>query len=261
MARLADHVISGAQSIMEGIAKLLGQSHIHLSSPVASIDDRGSYVAVKSTTGRTFHGRKCIISIPSTLLRTINIQPLLPRPVQDMADATKLGDYNKSIVCYDRPWWREQGYNGFFMSYQGYISVARDTSVDEKRLYCLTCFMNGEAGAEWSRVAPYLRRKVVLDQIADVFQQGLDSEVYRPIEIFEQVWKDELYSQGALVPIPALGHLTECAATYGKPVGNIHFVGTEYADEWKGYMEGALDSGERGAAEVVLALGPPRAQL
>jgi monoamine oxidase len=261
MASLADHVIAGAQSIMKGIAELIGHSHIHLSSPVASIDDRGSYVAVTSTNGRTFHGRKCIISIPSTLLRGINIQPPLPRPTQDMANATKLGDYNKSIVCYDRPWWREQGYNGFFMSYQGYISVARDTSVDERRLYCLTCFMNGEAGAEWSRLASHQRRKVVLDQIADVFQQGLDSEAYRPIEIFEQVWKDELYSQGALVPIPALGHLTGYAATYGKPVGNIHFVGTEYASEWKGYMEGALDSGERGAAEVVAALGPPRAQL
>ncbi|RHZ60123.1 putative flavin-containing amine oxidase [Aspergillus thermomutatus] len=36
--------------------------------------------------------------------------------------------------------------------------------------------------------------------------------------------------------------------------GNLHFAGTETAGEWKGYMEGAIRSGERAAAEVVKAL-------
>lgn len=39
------------------------------------------------------------------------------------------------------------------------------------------------------------------------------------------------------------------------PFGAIHFVGTETSFEWKGYMEGAVRSGERGAAEVIEALG------
>jgi len=34
----------------------------------------------------------------------------------------------------------------------------------------------------------------------------------------------------------------------------VHFVGTETAYEWKGYMDGAVRSGERGATEVVDAL-------
>jgi len=37
-------------------------------------------------------------------------------------------------------------------------------------------------------------------------------------------------------------------------VGNVHFVGVETAGEFKGFMEGAVRSGERGAAEVVDAL-------
>jgi monoamine oxidase len=36
----------------------------------------------------------------------------------------------------------------------------------------------------------------------------------------------------------------------------VHFVGTETASEWKGYMEGAVRAGERGAKEVVEALEP-----
>lgn len=246
---------------MKEMATLLSHAHIHLSTPVASIQDDKHTLCVTTTTGKTFTARKCIVSIPSTLYRDINIQPPLPQPAQELSGSTKLGHYNKSIVCYDRPWWRDLGYNGFFMCYEGYVSVARDTSVDENRLYCLTCFVNGTAGADWSRLAPHERRKAVLEQIAEVFDQDKDSEAFCPIEIFDQIWQHELYSKGALVPITAPGHLTKFADVYGRPVGNIHFVGTEYATEWKGYMEGALDSGERGAGEVIAALAQAKARL
>lgn len=35
-----------------------------------------------------------------------------------------------------------------------------------------------------------------------------------------------------------------------KPVGNIFFAGTETATQWSGYMEGAVQAGERAAREV-----------
>lgn len=40
--------------------------------------------------------------------------------------------------------------------------------------------------------------------------------------------------------------------------GKVHFVGTETAYEWKGYMDGALRSGLRGAEEVTKALESPK---
>jgi monoamine oxidase len=39
-----------------------------------------------------------------------------------------------------------------------------------------------------------------------------------------------------------------------EPYRNLHFASTETAGEWKGYMEGAIRSVERAAAEVVEAL-------
>ncbi|KAI1659171.1 hypothetical protein F4813DRAFT_354078 [Daldinia decipiens] len=38
------------------------------------------------------------------------------------------------------------------------------------------------------------------------------------------------------------------------PVGNIHLVGTGTAVVWKGYMDGAVRSGQRGAEEVITSL-------
>jgi monoamine oxidase len=40
-----------------------------------------------------------------------------------------------------------------------------------------------------------------------------------------------------------------------RPVGLIHWAGTETAQRWHGYMDGAVESGQRVAAEVLAALG------
>jgi monoamine oxidase len=37
----------------------------------------------------------------------------------------------------------------------------------------------------------------------------------------------------------------------GEPVGPIHWAGTETASQWTGYLDGAVRSGERAAAEVL----------
>jgi monoamine oxidase len=39
-----------------------------------------------------------------------------------------------------------------------------------------------------------------------------------------------------------------------EPVGRIHWAGAETASEWNGYMDGAVESGERVAREVLAVL-------
>jgi len=49
--------------------------------------------------------------------------------------------------------------------------------------------------------------------------------------------------------------LTGYSPALRAPIGRQHWAGTETATEWSGYMDGALQSGERAAAEVLAALG------
>ena len=49
-------------------------------------------------------------------------------------------------------------------------------------------------------------------------------------------------------------HVLEFAgdgALLRKPLGRIHWAGTETADYWTGYMDGAVRSGERAAREIL----------
>jgi monoamine oxidase len=44
--------------------------------------------------------------------------------------------------------------------------------------------------------------------------------------------------------------ITEYGRSLIPPVGRIHWAGTETSTFWNGYMDGAVRSGERAAAEV-----------
>ena len=50
------------------------------------------------------------------------------------------------------------------------------------------------------------------------------------------------------------GVWTQFGPALRDPVGRIHWAGTETATRWNGYMDGAVQSGERAAAEVIKTL-------
>ena len=53
------------------------------------------------------------------------------------------------------------------------------------------------------------------------------------------------------------GVLTSFGEALRAPIGRLRWAGTETATEWNGYMDGALQAGERAAQETLAALGRP----
>ncbi len=47
------------------------------------------------------------------------------------------------------------------------------------------------------------------------------------------------------------GTWTQLGPALRAPVGRVHWAGTETATVWCGYMDGAVQSGERAAAEIL----------
>jgi monoamine oxidase len=64
-------------------------------------------------------------------------------------------------------------------------------------------------------------------------------------------WHDEKWSRGGPVGLMAPGTLTALGPALRAPVGPVHWAGTDTASEWNGYMEGAIQAGERAAREVL----------
>lgn len=223
---------SGSQSVAKGIAARLPTGSVRLSTPVSAIDDLRTHVLVTSTTGEMFNAKKVVISLPTPLYKDICISPPLPPAKEQVTSSTFLGTYTKVIVCYDKPWWQDLGYSGLTLAFEGPIAVARDSSVAANRQFSFTCFVNGEPGRKWSKLPQHERRAQILAQLATMYDN--DDAVYKPIEIFEQEWINEKYSKGAVCPIFSEKGLLSQDEAYKRSVGNLHFVGTEFASEWKG---------------------------
>ena len=59
------------------------------------------------------------------------------------------------------------------------------------------------------------------------------------------------WTRGCPVSVLGPGTLVDFGAAIRKPVGRIHWAGTETSTYWNGYMDGAVRSGERAAREVL----------
>ncbi|KAL7623765.1 hypothetical protein AAE478_005318 [Parahypoxylon ruwenzoriense] len=243
----------GMQSISQGLASELVAGALHLNTVVKSVRQTrdGSY-EVHSSAGAVFRGKHVVVSVPTSLYRTIEFSPALPEKKQKLGRSTALGHYSKTVLVFEKPWWRDADLSGVLVSSSGPISFTRDNSVPEDDQWSIACFLVGERGRAWAKLPPAEREESVLKQFNEVFSTATATVVPEPSAVHEYIWSNQPFFQGAPSPVMGPGVLTTVGSdALREAVGNIHFVGTETSVVWKGYMDGAIRSGHRGADEVI----------
>jgi monoamine oxidase len=248
-------LVKGTQSIAIGLAGLLKPGSVHLNSPVRSIEQNIDSVYVIAGKGN-YLSRRVIVSVPTPLYKEIAFQPPLPAAKLELSQQNKLGYTNKVILRYGYPWWRETNLCGMLQSFKGPVAVARDSSVDGCGQFSLTCFCVGEPGRELSKLQRSERFKIVVEHIKSTIGAGMAAP--EPLGIEEMEWTKDQWAQGCPCPASPPGVMTQFEPALRIAHGKVHFVGTETSYEWKGYMDGAVRSGERGAREVIQILGNPK---
>ncbi|KAI0885021.1 putative amine oxidase [Annulohypoxylon maeteangense] len=251
----------GMQAIAEGLASELTLGSLHLNTAVKSIEqkDDGLY-EVNSAAGAVFTAKHVVVSIPTPLYKTIEFTPALPESKRNLGENTTLGYYSKVTLVFENPWWQTANLSGVMTSMKGPISFTRDTSSPDDDQWSITCFVVGEMGRVWNKLSEAERQKAVLEQFNTVFSTA--TAVPEPIAIHEKIWADEPFFFGAPSPVMAPGVLTSLGSdVLREQARNIHFVGTETSVVWKGYMDGAVRSGQRGAEEVIKSLRGTRLRL
>lgn len=96
------------------------------------------------------------------------------------------------------------------------------------------------------------RCKIIANSFAAAF--GIE-EARQPIHYEEGEWNSDQYIGGGYYMMPQLGFLTRFGPYLRQPVGRLYFAGTECAFNWSGYMNGAVQAGERAARQLLVALG------
>jgi monoamine oxidase len=159
-----------------------------------------------------------------------------------------MGSVTKLMAVYDRPFWRDAGWSGEVHDATGPVSSLFDVSPPggPAVLASLTC---GARSRELSALPPGQRRRRIIDAMV----RWLGPEAATPLHVADVSGEDEEFSGGGYAGMPSPGTLIP-SARLAAPIGRVHFAGTETATRSNGYIDGAIASGERAAAEVLAHL-------
>ncbi|MDX6585792.1 MAG: monoamine oxidase [Solirubrobacterales bacterium] len=240
--------VGGTGRITERMAKALGK-RIVLKAPVTRIKQTKAGVTVHGK-GVSVRAKRVIVAIPPALASRITYKPLMPSRRDQLTQRISQGTLMKATCVYDEPFWREDGLNGTVVSYEGPVNVTYDASPPDGSPGVIFGFIGGDVARDFRDLTPSARKAAVLAN----FTKYYGAEAGSPKDYFESDWPGEQWSRGGPVGFTSPGALYAYGRSLREPVGRIHWAGTETAGYWVGYMDGAVRSGERVAAEVLAEL-------
>jgi monoamine oxidase len=159
------------------------------------------------------------------------------------------------MAFYSEPFWRADGLSGSAVSDPGPLSIIFDNSPPDGSPGIIVGFLEGHWARELGRAGEEERRAAALENLARIFGARAAS----PERYLERNWTDEEWSRGCYMGYTPPGVLTAYGPAIRTPIGAIHWAGTETATVWNGYMDGAIQSGERAAQEALAAVVPAAA--
>ncbi len=240
--------VEGAQNVAELLAQKLGD-RVRLAAPVRAIEQTSDEVRIVSD-GGVHRARRVVVAVPPLFAGQIQYQPSLPVLRDQLTQRMPMGATLKVIATYPRPFWRERGLSGEAVTDDGPMACVFDDSAHDGSEHALLGFVVGQPARDLAARSPNERRRTLLGELGRLF----GAEAASPERYVEHDWQAEPWTRGCPIGFAAPGVLTSCGSALREPIGRLHFAGTETARQWTGYMEGAVESGERAADEALREL-------
>ncbi|TAE41711.1 MAG: flavin monoamine oxidase family protein [Runella slithyformis] len=243
-----ERIVGGAQTIANKMAATFADK-ICFNSPVKTILQEGAGVKIIAKE-KEYGAKKVIVAIPPTLAGRIDYQPIMPANRDSLTQRMPMGSVWKTYAIYDKPFWRDAGLNALVATPNGYITVTFDNSPKDGSKGILMGFVLGNQAKAFSELSAAQRRQEALAAFTTFFGK----KAQNPVQYLDHSWATEEWSRGCYAGVMPPGVWTSVGKTLRAPVGHIHWAGTETAEVWNGYIEGAVRSGERVAKEILECL-------
>lgn len=239
--------VGGMGAISGPMAAELGAA-LHLSQPVRKIAQDADGVTVTAD-GLTVRARRAVVAIPLAIAGSIDYEPMLPVDRAFLNQRMPSGAVIKTSVIYDEPFWRADGLSGQTTSPGSPATLTIDACTDTASPGIMCVITEGPAARRLCGLDAADRKAVIIRELVDRF--GDKANGHR--EFHEQNWTMDRYSGGGMISHAPTGVLTEFGYTLREPCGRVHWAGTESSAIMCGWIDGAVRSGERAAAEVLAA--------
>ncbi|HEX5058888.1 MAG TPA: NAD(P)/FAD-dependent oxidoreductase [Kofleriaceae bacterium] len=227
----------GAQGLALRLAEGLSD-RVQLGEPVTAIEQDEDGVTVRAR--ESYRAKRVVLAIPPPLVKKLAVD--LPPGARAYVNAAFSGRVVKCFAAYAKPAWRDRGYSGESYHPRGAVRATVEIAGEPP---VLLAFVVGTEAARWSTREPEDRKREALAAFAPFSADP-------PLDYLEVDWGSDPWSAGCVPALPP--RALSAGARWRECHGRLHIAGTESAAQWPGYMEGAIDAGERAATEVLAAL-------
>lgn len=245
-----DRIEGGSQLVAQRLTERLPDGTLELDAPAHRVEQTDDAVVVDA--GRVVvRGRRAIVAVPPALTAAMQFVPVLPPSRAQLVQRMPHGSVIKCMAVYDEPWWRAEGLSGSAADPDGPVTITFDnTPPGDGAPGVLLGFLEGDHARRLGAVSPEERQRAVVGSFVKLF--GVRAA--DPVDYVDLDWSAEPFTRGCYGAHLPPGALTQYGPALREPVGRVHWAGTETAVVWAGYMDGALESGERAAREALGAL-------
>jgi len=241
--------VGGAQLVAQRLAEELGVGTVLLGSPVRRLAGEGERLEVTTDIGVT-RARRAVVAVPIALADRIAYAPALPAHRAQLHQRAVPGTTIKTTCIYASAFWREDGWSGRLFTDEGPVTVTFDNSPNGGSPGMLVSFAEADFAREFRRLSVAERRQATLDCLVANFGPA----AAEPLDYIETDWSSEEWTRGCFGANFGPGGWTRYGNALREPCGLVHWAGAETSPVWMNYMDGAVRSGERAAAEVVAVL-------
>lgn len=240
-----DRIVGGSQILSLKMAEGLGEK-VRLATPVRRISDWQDGPVRLVTDAGTIAASQVVVAAMPSLARQIAFDPELPEARRGLqANWPRITAGLKAHVVFASPFWREAGLSGMSISATGPLSLTTDNSPPDGSVGVLLTFPAEDLVPRDADA----RREAVIAAMADLFGE----EARAATAYYEHDWAVDAWCGGCVSPL-APGVLTAWGEGLRGRAGRLHWGGTETAEIWTGYMDGAVRAGRAAARSALAAL-------
>jgi monoamine oxidase len=248
------HVVGGNDQVATKLAALLDTQLVTSSVLSAIALTSGGRLKVSFQEGsstRTVTADKVVLALPFSLLRQVDYSAAGFSAVKQTAiRELQMGTNSKLQLQFKKRLWESLGSSGTTYADTGYQSTWDVTRGQSGAAGILVDYTGGTIGASFGSGTVQQRAKKFLGQIEPVLP-GITAQ-WNGLATLDY-WQGNPWTKGSY-SYWGVGQYTKFVGAEREQQGNCHFAGEHTSIDFQGYLNGAVESGERAASEVVADL-------
>jgi monoamine oxidase len=208
-------------------------------------DQNSVTVTYESPDGiQTITADRVICTLPFPILKEIEVTPAFSEDKQRAINELKLTPVTRTYLQFRSRVWEQAGLSGYGLTDLPIQNTYSPTLTQGGKRGILASYAGGQRALDLGAMSESDRQSLVLQKMGSLFS-GLDSKFDFGVS---QIWHEDPWARGAFAYFEP-GQMATLLPVAQRPEGRVHFAG-EHTSAWHGWMNGALESGNRAADEV-----------